>query len=125
LELRGKQRHWEDFGGVVVDRYYIYTYIYVYIHIYISKNKILIILKNQTLSGEEDTTSAPTPGVTGTSETQAPRNFIQLVARTPSCLGWCPEQTLDVNSAASLTTSRIKSTPRYFNTSRIIGSEVP
>jgi hypothetical protein len=66
------------------------------------------------IRGEEDT-SAPTPGVTGTSRTQTSRNSAQPVAWVPSGLSQCPEQTLAANSKASYTGS----TPRHSNTPRI------
>ena len=53
-----------------------------------------------------------------------PRNSAHLVARFPSSLGWCPEQTLGMNSIASPTTPRGSSTPRHSNMPWIIGSEV-
>jgi hypothetical protein len=42
-------------------------------------------------------------GVTRTSRTQAPRNSAWPVSWVPSCLGWCSEQTFNMNSKASPT----------------------
>ena len=78
---------------------------------------------DQRIRGEEDTTSVPILGVTGTSGTQACRNSVKPVAPFPSSLGWCPEQTLGPNLAASPTTPRSSSSPRCSNTPRIPGSQ--
>jgi hypothetical protein len=63
------------------------------------------------------------PEITETSEIKGHRNLTQPVARDPSGLGSCPEQTLGKNSAASPKTSRESSTPRHSNTTRITESQ--
>jgi hypothetical protein len=79
-------------------------------------------IQDQRIRGE-DTTSVPTPGITWTGGTQFLRNSTRPVAWVLLvCLGWHPEQTLGVNSAASPTTPR-GATPRSSNTPRITGSQ--
>ena len=74
---------------------------------------------------EEATTSAPTPGVTGTLGVQGHRNTLsphptQILAQVLSGLSCCPEQALVASSAPSPTTPRECLTLRCSNMHRTI-----
>jgi hypothetical protein len=64
------------------------------------------------ITGEEATTSAPTPGVTGTPKIQRLKNPCPGSGKVPSCLSRFPEQTLGAGFTPSPTTPRGSTTPR-------------